>query len=216
MLPGLASPAPWAYAAAMQNNGGGRRGGRLLFSLLSILIPLAGCGPRVEVTLQQPAAPPSQRDLTLAAAKGYRAASAGRQRCVLAFPLPGADKGPQAFTIYLCAPDELGNLHVERDNPAAVQGFLIQEVGALAGRTDFAAGVVRCRKAWYAPKRRQLEFDVRCTDGTVITGRAWVEVNPRVLQAFEREHSGDVVRLNPSSTESVPAMPTPVRDLSGP
>ena len=183
--------------------------------LLGILLPLAGCGPHVNVTLQQPFAPPSQRNLELVARHAFRLTDGGRQRCLLTFPLPSADNGPQAFLLYFCGPDETGDLRIDPADPAATQGFLIQGVGALAGRTDFNAGQIRCRKPWYAPKRRQLEFDVRCTDGSRIIGQATVEDGPRTVRAFERDYAADIAQIHPVKGDSPSEPPTPTRAAPG-
>jgi hypothetical protein len=178
--------------------------------MLGVFAPLIGCGSRADITLRQPTAPRSQRTLNLVADRAVRIASDGRQRCFLTFPLPGADAGPRAFVLYFCGPDQLGDLRVDHEDPAAVHGFLIQEVGALAGRTNFETGVIRCDRPWYGRSRRKLEFDVRCEDGTLIRGAVSVEVSPREVRSFEQKFAGDVALVqSPEARSDSPQMTEP-------
>lgn len=157
---------------------------------------LCGCGPHAQIVLDQPFAPPGQRHLRLAGDTACRAAAGGRQSCVLTFPLPGAERGPRAFVLYLSAPDRCGDLAVDPADPAAVRGFLIQELGALAGRTDCIAGAVRCRPVWLRPDLRQLELDLRCADGTGIRGSAVLAEAPPAVQRIERQLAADIELLS--------------------
>lgn len=170
---------------------------------------VAGCASGGKIVLHQPFAPPSQQKLELASHWTYQTTEQAEFRCLLAFPLPGAKGGPRAFVVYLRGPDRPGLLPVDTDNPDAVQGFLIQELGNLAGRTDFVAGAVRLRGVWLAPARRRLDINVRCADGTELRGEAVVEVNGPEVRAFELKHAGDLALLErpDESTTSAPAEP---------
>jgi len=73
---------------------------------------------------------------------------------------------------------------VNPDDPNAAHGFLVQEVGELAGRSDLVAGTVTAK--------RRLELDVRCEDGTVIRGKAKTIDDPATIRAFAKEYAGDI------------------------
>lgn len=169
------------------------------FSVLLLL--LAGCGPRVELVLRQPFAPPAQQTLRLASDRGYHAVAGDRQTCVFTFPLPGAMDGPRAFAIYLTAPAKPGVLPVAPESADGVRGFLIQELGALAGRSDFVGGTLRCRSVFLAPRLLRLDIDLRTNDGAEIVGHATIEEASRAVLAFEREFAGDVAQFAPPTSQ---------------
>ncbi len=210
-----------AYAACM-NRAKRRTWGRIAFLLLAgaALISSTGCARKGEILLRQPFAPPSQQNVRLVTDWAYHAVNGDRQTCLLAFSLPGALRGPRAYVIYLNAPDQAGQVTVTRDEPDAARGFLVQEIGALAGRTDFVEGTVRCRNVWPARGWRQLDLDIGCEDGTQISGRAMVQSVPTEVQAFERQYAADISRLSPESqpAEGQPAegQPTGARGSSAP
>jgi hypothetical protein len=164
---------------------------------------LAGCAPSAEFVLHQPFAPPAQQILKLTCERAYHAAAGDRQTSVLAFPLPGAMEGPRAFVIYLSSPNRMGRVAVAPHDPQGARGFLIQELGALAGRSDFAEGTVRYRRVLLAPRMRQLDVDIRTQDGAGISGRAYLEESPPGVESFEREFSADVASL--AASQPTPA-----------
>lgn len=177
---------------------------------------MAGCGHSVEISLRQPFAPTSQANLTLVGDSAFHAADGGRQRCLLTFRLPGAEKGPRAFLVYFAGPEGFGDLRVDPEDPDAVRGFLIQEIGQLAGRTGFVGGVIRCRKRWWKPGERRLELDVRCDDGTRIHGRADVREDARRVHAFEREFAADVAGMEWQSASRTGSGPVEAAGSSQP
>lgn len=183
---------------------------------ITLLMPPAGCARKAELRVRQPFAPPSQQNLKLAGRCAYHTTLADRQTCLLTFPLPGAADGPRAFVLYVSAPDGLGRVPVDPRDPHAVRGFFVQEVGRLTGRADFAAGEIRFRKVWLAPRFRRIDFNVRCDDGTVIQGRALTESVPIEVRAFEREYAVDVALLGSPESQPAAAQQTRPRDLSGP
>jgi hypothetical protein len=195
----------------MRRSAGGV-GGLLLTATL--MCPACGCARRAEVVLRQPFAPPSQQNLKLIGDWASHTAEGGRQTCLLAFPLPRAQVGTRAWVLYISAPDGLGTRTVERDAAGTetggntVRGFLIQEVGDLAGRTDFAAGTVRFRGVWLAPHRRMVELDLRCEDGTEIRGRALLDDAASEVHAFERQYAADIGLLWARDTQPVSGAPT--------
>jgi hypothetical protein len=175
------------------------------------ILVLAGCGPRAEIVLQQPFAPPTQRHLRLDANQAYHAASGGRHVCMLTFPLPGAEVGPRAYVLYVSLPAGAGHFAIETGDPHAARGFLIQEIGSLAGRTDFVGGSIDLKTKWGAPAVRLLSLDVRCQDGTKITGQALAQRDPARIAALEREFASDValttLTQSRSRAETEPAAP---------
>lgn len=188
-------------------------------ALLMVLLfcSVAGCRRGGEITLHQPSAPPSQRELELAGSSTFCATHAGRRSYLLAFPLPGAEDGPRDFLMYLSTPDARGRWRVDPDSPEAVRGFMIQGVGRLAGKTCFTGGTVRCRKVWFAPRLCRLDFDVRCDDRTRITGTAYVESAAQEVHIFEQRYAADLALLSsPTSPPSAPDGGTPQRATASP
>lgn len=177
----------------------GRRGVGWLSAVGLVLA--AGCGPRAEIVLHQPFAPPSQQHLQLAGDRAYFATEGDQQVWAATFSLPGAADGPRAFVLYACGPDAVGRLPVVPLEPTAVSGFVIQEVGALAGRSDFLRGTVTSRGIWLAPSLRRVDFDVWCEDGMHLTGRAVARRDPARVRTLEREFAGDVLLVKHATTQ---------------
>lgn len=167
---------------------------------VGLILP-AGCGPRAGIVLHQPFAPPSQQHLQLTGDRAYFATEGGQQVWAATFSLPGAADGPRAFVLYACGPDAVGRLPVAPLEPTAVSGFVIQEVGALAGRSDFLRGTVASREIWLAPNLRRVDFDVWCEDGVHLTGRAIARRDPARVRALEREFAGDVLLVKHATTQ---------------
>jgi len=185
--------------AAMSDRPRSGRLGCLAASLSGAgLLLLAGCSPSAEFVLHQPFAPPSQQILKLTGERAYHAGEGETQTSVLAFPLPGAVEGPRAFVLYLSSPSRMGRVAVAPRDPQGARGFLIQELGALAGRSDFAEGTVRYRRVPLAPRMRQLDVNIRTQDGAEISGRAYLEESATGVESFEREFAADVASLSTS------------------
>ncbi len=226
------------WAAAVRPN---------LLTAAALALPLIGCAPRAEISLRQPHAPPSQRDLKLASEWAYRTVEGGRQTCLVALPLPRAQAGIRAWVLYISAPDGLGTMTVARDAAGTetgsdsagtepgtdvvgtetgrygVRGFLIQEVGELAGRTDVVAGTARFGDVWLAPQWRLVELNLRCEDGTEIRGRTIVRNSTSrydgvasEVHAFERQYAADIRSLTAPQTQPVTGTPTGRRSASSP
>jgi hypothetical protein len=184
--------------------------GALLAALA--LTAATGCAPRSRLELVQPFAPPSQQCVELASDWAYQAADGQRQTWLLAYPLPGSETGLRAYALYLSAPDRTGTLRVDRQAPEGMRGFLVQEVGHLAGRTDVVAGTVTCKRPMFGADRRKLQFDLECEDGTVIRGKATVRGTPSEIRAFEQAYELDVLGLNaepPAANEQRPRRTAP-------
>lgn len=155
---------------------------------------LTGCAPGVAVRVQQPFAPPTQRDLRLAGDDAWFTAADGLQRVALSFALPGAYRGPRMYVLYFQAPDRDGTWFVGPGDEA-LRGFLIQTHGDLAGRVDFASGSITLDAPWYARGARKAVLALNCADGTRIDGQARLRPNAAAVRAVEREFVGDVRQL---------------------
>jgi hypothetical protein len=161
---------------------------------------LAGCSAPGRVTLRQPFAPPSQQLLRLQSNWTFTAVDGGRRRTLLAFPLPGSEDGPRDFLIYLSIPDTTTPVEIAPQDAAGGRGFLIQCVGKLAGKAQFASGTIACRPVWFAPRTPQLTLDVTCDDGTQLRGTVSLKDNSGELREFETNYAADVApgnHLNP-------------------
>jgi hypothetical protein len=162
---------------------------------------LAGCARQAEFTLRQPFAPPAQQNLHLTGQWAYTSARATGQSTALSFALPGAVDGPRAFVVYIATPRATGDFPVAVTAPQAARGFLIQELGTLAGRSDLVSGTARLHDVLGAPRVKKLDLDVHTADGAALHGTAWVEELPREMNVFEREFSADIAQLMSTAPE---------------
>ncbi len=185
-------------------SGSGR--GRSIIAL-AFLALLTGCARKAEFTLRQPFAPPAQRNLKLLSDSSFYAAGADRTTYAFSFPLPGSEAGPRAFVIYLSAPPRPPKASADPADPLGVRGFLIQEVGALAGRCDFVRGTLEARAVPLAPRFRRLYLRLQTEDGAELAGQAVVENLPRAVQTLEREFPADVASLLPPAPQEEPEAP---------
>jgi hypothetical protein len=188
---------------------------RVLPAVLITALATLGCAPRSELRLLQPTAPPAQRNLALASDWAYYLDEGGHRFILLAFPLPGARDGPRDFLVYLVAPEGEGEHAIDPGDPAAAQGFLIQVVGRLKGKTAFESGTIRSRRRPLEGARRDLTLDVQCADGTQLTGRALIAPDARELRAFQRRYAGDVQRLAPPETQPSTTQPAELSAETG-
>lgn len=168
----------------------------------------AGCAEPGRIIVDQPFAPPSQKRLVLEPAGAWYSTQGVRQACVLTFNLPRARNGPRAFVLYLSGPPGGGEVGSAEERAATVRGFLVQEVGQLAGRTVFTGGRAEIAPVSLAPELRDLRLDVRCDDGSHVTGTARLLPSPADVKAIERQFAADVARLTEGApTEAPPAPP---------
>jgi len=171
---------------------------------LVVLLSVAGCGRPGVFTLQQPTAPPAQQRLTLVAQSAACASREGRVVCVLGFPLPGRDR-PRAFVVYLDLPRAGATVRLHPTDADAGRGLLIQEVGQLAGRTDFSGGWARIRPDRLVRGRYRIELHAYGPCGVVLRGAAEAAEAPRLVRAFEREYAADVAALGPPPPDETTA-----------
>lgn len=171
----------------------------LFGGLLLQTLALVGCAQRAEVRLQQPAAPPSQRDLQLTTEWSVCATNAGQRECVLEFPSPGAVDGVRDFRLYLRLPGGEGQFPV---GEGGTRGFLIQEVGRLRGKALFTSGTAAVSKATLQRGLWRLDLDLITNDGATVRGRAYLREQAEAIRVFTRRFGGDVAALTRRSTPS--------------
>jgi len=174
---------------------------------LGFLALLSGCTRKAEFTLRQPFAPPAQQNLKLLSDSSFCALEGERATYAFSFPLPGSEAGPRAFVVYLTAPPRPAKVAADPADPLGVRGFLIQEVGALAGRCDFVHGTLEVRSVPMAPRFRRLSLRLQTEDGAELVGHAVVENLPRAVQTMEREFPADVASVLPTQPEEEPEGP---------
>lgn len=161
----------------------------LLFQSLA----LVGCAHRAEVRLQQPSAPPSQRDLPLTTEWSVCDSNGAQRECVLEFPSPGAVDGVRDFRIYLRLPTGEGTFPIE---DGGARGFLIQEVGRLRGKAVFTGGNVKVAQATLQRGLWRLDLTLTTNDGASVTGRAYLKEQAEAVRAFTRRFGGDIAALS--------------------
>ncbi len=159
---------------------------------LALLVACPGCARRAQVTLQQDFAPPSQRLLSLESDQAFRSSDGERQGLSLSFPLPGARQGPRAFVLYIEGPDGNETFPVDPRNPAAHRGFLVQEVGALKGKSVLASGTIRYQSVPLRPLWRRVTLDLKTVDGAILRGKALAKTAAIEVRNVRRRYAADV------------------------
>jgi hypothetical protein len=182
---------------------------RVVLALL--LTTAAGCARRAELTLQQDFAPPSQRLLALESTQAFRSSDGTRQAVSLSFPLPGARQGPRAFVVYFEGPDGNEAFSVDPGRADAHRGFLVQEVGALKGKSALAGGTVEFRSAPLRPNWREVRLDVRTQDGAALRGKALVETAAFEVRNIRRRYAADIRVLRGAGEPATTDAPTDAR-----
>ncbi len=162
------------------------------------LLLLAGCTRQAQVVLTQPFAPPSQRTIELAGDEAYYDQGADGSRILMGFRLPSSKDGPRAFAVFLMVPDEPGSYSLGPTSEG--RGFLVQELGSLAGKATFVRG--ECRLSG-GRRFRKLTLSATCDDGARITGEARLEQTGPEIRRFERSYAADVASLR-ADTSSEP------------
>lgn len=170
-----------------------------------VLTCLIGCSTPPTLRLRQPSAPPAQRDLRLTSAWTYSHAADGVRRCLLAYPLPGSADGPRDFLVYVVLPAQAQRVAVGAGEDSACRGFLIQAVGDLHGKAQFVSGRVAVEAPRMPGREPLLKLDVRCEDGTWISGQARIVPSAAELRDFERRFAADVAALFPGDPANDPS-----------
>lgn len=207
-----------------------------------------GCSNPAQVSLLQPFAPAGQQILDLSTETAYEEERDGHRHVIAAFPRPHDPTGPRDFVLYMeIRTDRLGQGPAplpdwlkfllpgradlpygarcvppdnERGEVSGLRGFLVQRVGRLAGRTEFVEGRVTRDRRWNDRDARGLMLDVRCHDGTRITGRIRPRPGGAEMAALLRRHAADIAALRDDRdteatgavfTADAQAAPTPPR-----
>ena len=176
-----------------------------------------GCAAQNRATLTQPHAPLSQQRLELASDWAFTAPQDARRLLLLDFPLPGASDGPRDFRVFIAMPAGRDEAEISTRGGDQAQGFLIQGIGALRGKTEFAGGSVKIRRGTLSRERTEVEIDATCRDGTRVQATARIVESESELRTFLRRHAADVAALDATATPTgaTPAGPTPADESSG-
>ena len=76
-------------------------------------------------------------------------------------------------------------------------GFFIQTRGDRKGLTAIASGLMEVKGIAFGGKsRRQIEVQIQCEDGTVLTGESKVTHDRFRVRDFEDRHGGDIAGLD--------------------
>jgi hypothetical protein len=161
--------------------------------LLTPLGVVAGCGGGPTITLRQEFAPPTQRTIELAAQEAWLRLGESGVALAAAFPLPGSINGPRAYALYV----RTG----QSTTGSGTRGFLIQEIGRLAGRTDIVRGTVTVEPVALRSGLHDVDVVLICDDGSEVRGRLRARVDSARVAEFEREFAADVADLAPRRRE---------------
>ncbi len=160
---------------------------------VGVVILSGCCRPAADVVLVQPFAVARQREVHLTAREAYSWRDGERQKCLVVFALPGSEWGPPAYRLYLDLPAGAGASGIGSGD-AAARGFLLQETGQYAGRSNLSGGSLRWRKRWLSSELA-LVIDTTAEDGTRVHGAARLRERPQLVKHFEQLHAGDVATL---------------------
>lgn len=170
-----------------------------LASLLAV--GAGGCASGPRLTVLQRHAPADQRRLELTGGDAVTAIpKPGRRICVLGFPLPGSNVGPRDFVVYLECADTLGQQPIQA--PAAgddrtvrpAQGFFVQEVGALAGKTPLVDGRVVLERSRFE-NVLTITLQATCRDGTKLTGKLRLLPDEEAVRRYVRQYRADIAAM---------------------
>lgn len=177
---------------------------------LAVAAILHGCTPAIsDVRLIQPHMDRWQRDLQLRTELAFWSTDAKTERILAEFPLPGATTGTPMYLLYLRIaagqPSE-----VLADLPSSPpRGFLIQVRGNHAGLALITAGTVQVEKgSQFSEAVRRLRVDLRCEDGTRLTGVLAAQRDDWQLTYFEKHRRPADMKI---LTGSTPGISSPVQ-----
>lgn len=157
---------------------------------------------RAQLVLEQPHAPPAQQHIDLASDWAYLDSGPQRRELLLDFPLPGRKEGPRDFRIYLDLPAGAEVATISQDASGGGRGFFIQEVGRMRGKAVITHGTVRLQDNLWTLGQPRVDLDVRCDDGTRISGSARPTLSGQELGAFRRRYAADIAALHPEVARS--------------
>jgi hypothetical protein len=158
--------------------------------LTPVLVALSalpvGCGPAAAIHLIQPALPSWQQHLNLKAETAYWSTDGKCDRVVSDFPPPGASTGRSLVTLYLRLPAGAAEPAVAAKSGPCVKGFFIQARGQYAGLSAVVGGRMKVAgRSNDASATRELEFELKCEDGSLLVGTIRARRDDWALHEFE-------------------------------
>ena len=168
---------------------------RMAVSCGLTLLLISGCASPQRLVLEQPFAPAAQRVLELEPRSATIAEIGGRCVCAADFPLPGSKDGPVAFTIYVESAAKTGAKALDD-----ARGFLIQHVGALAGKSEVVAGAANCSARLLDSATEAVALDVRFADGARLSGDLIARRDEPTVRMLQRRYRPDIAALQRSTS----------------
>ena len=156
---------------------------------------LAGCAAPADMGLVQPQLNGRQREVHLTSEQVFWAGGEGQERVLAEFPLPMARSGRPTYLLYLRWPADQKKLVADREPLPRIRGFLIQTRGEYAGLALVVSGTVEVRGSSGAgAASRQLRINLKCEDGSRVTGRLQARRDDWRLRQFETQRRPADVR----------------------
>ncbi len=150
--------------------------------ILSVTVVLwSGCAPQARVEVDQPHAGGRQRHLRLQSSWAAFAEN-GSTRVLLAFPLPGAQRGDKHYYVYMRCSLPQDEPPMKQGGPAVIEGFFQQVWGRHAGIAPFAQASVQMSGG---ADSRWGRFEIECEDGTRLQGDFIAKRDDWDVQQFE-------------------------------
>lgn len=172
---------------------------------LTILLA-AGCDRPAMIELIQPQLAAPEQRLQLSAQRALYRMDAQLACYLVEIPLPGSTQGRQ-YELYIRLPPHAGEHLIGDPLPAGgfAAGFFIQLSGRNRGLAELTGGQVRVSDVPLSTSaERRLDVDLRCGDGTRLSGSFIAEQAERRVAAYERS-SADVQHLIRAAIDLVPA-----------
>ncbi len=194
--------------------------GVALWSVSAVTMILHGCTPAVsEIRLLQPHMDRWQRDLQLRTEQTFWSPDKQSERILAEFPLPGATSGNPMYLLYLLIEAGEPSQELTASPSSAAKGFFIQIRGDHAGLALITAGKIQIEKSSLSSEAvRRLRIDLRCEDGTRLTGWLAAQRDDWQLIDFEKHRRpADVMILtgvtppvsSPNPSSPVESRPSP-------
>lgn len=165
-----------------------------------------GCGPSAAIHLIQPALPGWQQHLNLKAETAFWSTDGKWDRVLAEFPPPGASTGRSLVILYLRLPAGVAEPAVAAKSGPSVRGFFIQARGEYAGLSNVVGGKIAVAgRSNAASATRELEFELKCEDGSLVVGTVRASRDDWALQQFETKRRPVDVDLLKREPKPVPA-----------
>lgn len=166
--------------------------------------------------LRQPRLEGRETNLRLRSEQVYWTRSAGVERMLAEFPLPGATTGKPMYLVYLRYPVDKERVSVDPLHTDAACGFLIQTRNRNAGLTTIEHGKLTVHRGLTPSSGAHvLELGISCADDSKLVGRLVAERNDWMVENFEQfRRAGDVQKLIERRGEERP--PSSIQGASEP